>query len=190
MLCPGSASGKVGQFALVSYISDPLAHFLDQLRLEITPKCNPHAHVSVLPPRPLVHDLKETIHRVAAQCRKTPSFEITLGDVDMFPASQVIFIGLRQGVSELRSLYKSLNSGPLSYVEVFPYHPHITIAQNIEKDRIPESLARAQQCWAEYRGNRSFRVQSLSFVQQVAPDMWVDVAELDLAVEQPMAISA
>src|ERR1039458_6592237 len=40
-------------YALVIYLSDPLGGFLDDLRLEMVPGCNPHAHISVLPPRPL-----------------------------------------------------------------------------------------------------------------------------------------
>lgn len=190
MLCPGGGSLKVGQFALVSYIPEPLAGFLDSLRLDLTPRCNPHAHVTVLPPRPLQHDLKETIHRLAVQCRQTTSFEITLGEVDLFPISSVIFVGLRQGAGELRGLYRALNAGPLSYVEPFPYHPHITIAQNMPPESVAGALETARQRWAEYRGARTFRVDSLSFVQQVAPNMWVDVAELELLPEMPVAKTA
>ena len=49
----GQSSGEeltLSQFALVSYIADPLAGFLDDLRVELTPDCNPHAHVTILPP--------------------------------------------------------------------------------------------------------------------------------------------
>ena len=44
---------RLNIFALVIYIPDPLGGFLDDLRRELTPGCNPHAHISVLPPRPL-----------------------------------------------------------------------------------------------------------------------------------------
>src|SRR5215472_12727665 len=46
-------------YALVIYIPDPLGKFLDELRRELVPGCNPHAHVSVLPPRPLAVDWEE-----------------------------------------------------------------------------------------------------------------------------------
>lgn len=180
MLCPSSAAGKVGQFALVSYIPGALAQFLDRLRLELTPKCNPHAHVSILPPRPLVDELRDTIHQAAAQCRQVETFEISLGDIEVFPTSNVIYIGLRFGESELTSLYRMLNAGPLAHAEAFPYHPHITVAQKLSGDEIDAAVAYTRAQWERYRGPRKFWVEYLSFVQQVAPDMWVDVAELAL----------
>ena len=50
------AEQRLNVFALVIYIPDPLGRFLDDLRTELVPGCNPHAHVSVLPPRPLAVD--------------------------------------------------------------------------------------------------------------------------------------
>ena len=41
---------RLNVFALVVYIPDPLGRFLDDLRRELVPHYNPHAHVSVLPP--------------------------------------------------------------------------------------------------------------------------------------------
>jgi hypothetical protein len=37
-----------------------------------------------------------------------------------------------------------------------------------------------------YQGPRGFDVSMLSFVQQVAPSIWVDVAALPLGVEVPV----
>ncbi len=50
------AEQRLNVFALVIYIPDPLGRFLDDLRTALVPGCNPHAHVSVLPPRPLAVD--------------------------------------------------------------------------------------------------------------------------------------
>ena len=47
---------RLNVFALVIYIPGPLGKFLDDLRRELVPSYNPHAHVSVLPPRPLAVD--------------------------------------------------------------------------------------------------------------------------------------
>ena len=78
----GQSAGEaqtVSQFALVTYIPDPLGRFLDDLRLELTPGCNPHAHVTILPPRPLHADLKETIRQIADDVRVGAPFRIELG---------------------------------------------------------------------------------------------------------------
>ncbi len=72
------AEQRLNVFALVIYIPDPLGRFLDDLRKELVPGCNPHAHVSVLPPRPLAVDWRvasEQVHRCAAS--RSP-FEVTL----------------------------------------------------------------------------------------------------------------
>ena len=44
---------RINLFALVVYIPDPLAGFLDDLRKELVANCLPRAHVTILPPRPL-----------------------------------------------------------------------------------------------------------------------------------------
>src|ERR1035438_9490908 len=56
MLSQIPAEERLNVFALVIYIHDPLGSFLDDLRRQLVPGCNPHAHVSVLPPRPLAVD--------------------------------------------------------------------------------------------------------------------------------------
>ena len=50
------AEQRLNVFALVIYIPDPLGRFLDDMRKELVPGCNPHAHVSDLPPRPQAVD--------------------------------------------------------------------------------------------------------------------------------------
>src|SRR3974377_478668 len=59
--------GGLNVFALVIYVPDPLARFLDDLRRELVPHCNPRAHVSVLPPRPLAVDWTIASNRVRSQ---------------------------------------------------------------------------------------------------------------------------
>jgi 2'-5' RNA ligase len=176
----------LGHFALVCYIPDPLARFLDDLRLELTPDCSPHAHVTILPPRPLQHDLKEVIQQIAESTRVFAPFWIETGQIEVFDVSNVIYLGLSRGAAELKSLYKALNCGPLSFREIFRYEPHITIAQNLSSEDAARLAAVAQERWAAYQGPRGFPVASLSFVQHVAPSIWADVAALPLGVEVPV----
>jgi 2'-5' RNA ligase len=189
-MLPKSGGGRslsddqtVGLFALVAYLPDPLARFLDDLRVELTPECNPHAHVTILPPRPVNDDLKDTVQQIAGDMKGSAPFRVELGEIEMFEATHVIYLGLAHGGAELRRLYGVLNCGCVKYSENFPYHPHITIAQNL----LPEDAARlvlvAKERWAGYRGPRGFTVSELSFVQHVAPSIWADVAALPLGVE-------
>jgi hypothetical protein len=187
MLPPDAQGHTLGHFALVSYIPNPLARFLDDLRLELMPGCNPRAHVTALPPRPLFHDVKETIAQIAEDSRGIPPFWVELGDVRIFDSSHVVYIELARGIRELKEIYRALNSGPLSYEENFPYHPHITLAQDLPPDSASRLASTARERWARYNGPRGFLVSSLSFVQHVAPAIWTDVAALPLAI--PVAVS-
>src|SRR6266568_5040450 len=102
---PDREGHTLGQFALVSYIPVPLARFLDDLRLELSPGCKPRAHVTVLPPRPLFHDLKETVELIADETRGVSPFWVELGAVQMFEITNVVYIGLIRGSDQLRELY-------------------------------------------------------------------------------------
>jgi 2'-5' RNA ligase len=188
MLCTSGGGRTLGQFALVSYIPDPLAEFLDRLRLDLTPRCNPRAHVTVLPPRPIANgsDLKKLALHLEEEGRVAPPFEVALGDIDMFPETKVIFVNLAQGERELHALHENLNSGQLEYDGPFPYHPHITVAQDFDPNQAEEFARLARERWQRYDGPRRFMVECLSFVQNVAPGMWCDVARIPLA--QPAGV--
>lgn len=183
---PSAEELTLSQFALVSYIADPLAHFLDDLRVELTPDCNPHAHVTILPPRPLYDDLTDTVQKIAEDIRGVAPFRIELGEIEIFDGSHVVYLGLTRGANELRQLYGALNCGCLKYAEPFPYHPHITIAQNIPPEHVAGKALIAKERWVSYRGSREFTVSVLSLVQHVAPSIWTDVAALPLGVEVPV----
>jgi len=176
----------LSQFALVSYIPDPLARFLDDLRVELKPGCKPHAHVTILPPRPLYNDLADTVQKITNNLRSVAPFRIELGQIEIFEASHVIYLGLARGAGELRQLYSALNCGCLKYAEPFPYHPHITIAQDMLREDAPKTAQLAKERWEKYPGPRGFTVSALSLVQHVAPSIWADVAAVQLGVEVPV----
>lgn len=176
----------LSQFALVAYIPQPLGRFLDDLRMELTPGCRPRAHVTVLPPRPLHHEVSETVHQLDEELKCAAPFRVDLGDIRIFDTSHVVYLGVTHGYTELLRLYGALNCDCLSYAEPFPYHPHITLAQNVLAEEAARLAAVATERWAAYRGPRGFEVASLSFVQQVAPNVWADVAKVPVGVAVPM----
>ncbi len=185
---PFGENQTLGHFALVSYIPDPLARFLDELREELTPGCRPRAHVTILPPRPLRGSLRDAVEQLADDVRQAAPFRVEPGDIEVFEESNVVYLGLSRGMSELRKLYARLNRRALQFTENFPYHPHITIAQNPLPGQAPGLAAVARERWARYQGPRGFAVTSLSFVQHVAPSIWADVAALPLGLEVPVAL--
>ena len=182
MGCSEPGSRTINQFAVVSYLPEPLAGFLDQLRLDLTPDSNPHAHVTVLPPRPIPGDtnLDSAIRQLTEGSAVCQPFEIRLGAIDVFPVSNVIFAELAIGSEILHELHGKLNSGLVQFSCPFPYHPHITIAQDIQPGQVEAMLQQARDAWASYLGPRSFHVGAMSFVQNVARGIWVDIAKIPL----------
>ena len=182
MGCFEPGSRTINQFAVVSYLPDPLAGFLDRLRLQLTPDSNPHAHVTILPPRPIPGDtnLASAISELTEGSALWQPFEIRLGAIDIFPVSNVIFAELAIGSEILHALHGKLNAGLVKFSCPFPYHPHITIAQDIQPDEVESMLQQARGAWADYSGPRTFQVDAMSFVQNVARGIWVDIAKIPL----------
>src|SRR5712692_8234319 len=93
---------RINLFALVVYIPDPLARFLDDLRKELVPDCLPRAHATILPPRPLSAATDAAIEQARTVAGGFAPFDITTGDVEIFPTTDVIYISIKQGERELR----------------------------------------------------------------------------------------
>jgi len=183
MGCEDNGHVRVNQYALVSYIQDPLGSFLDRLRLRLTPECRPHAHVTILPPRPL-RDSEERaeagIRDISAQFQ---SFEVKLGSVEIFETTEVIYIELDRGARELRRIHQLLNAGAAHFDEPYTFHPHITLAQSLPHERVAETLGLARQLWSEWKGNVVFPLEELCFVQNTEQNVWLDLMHFRLAHE-------
>ena len=86
----------------------------------------------------------------AASSPEFPPFEIELGGVEVFPKTNVIYIGLRLGLDEMRAMHQAMNTGPLAFAEPYAYHPHITLAQEFAAGRYRASRWRcARKRWQE-----------------------------------------
>jgi 2'-5' RNA ligase len=163
-------------YALVMYLPDPLGGFLDDLRLEMVPGCNPHAHISVLPPRPLPLAPEAAIEEARGIVAGFAPFDIELGRIEKFDVTDVIYISVEAGAEQLRQIHRSLNRGPLAFEEPFAYHPHVTLAQEIEADQVETLVALAARRWREFRGPRRFRADSTVFVRNTRGNLWIDLA--------------
>jgi 2'-5' RNA ligase len=174
------AEQRLNVYALVIYIPDPLGRFLDDLRMELVPGCNPHAHVSVLPPRPIAVDWQVAGEQVRACAGNWTPFEIKLESIRIFPVTNVIYVELGQGAEEMFRIHAAMNSQALEFDEPFAYHPHLTLAQEIPPAGVPAVHGRAQEIWEAYRGPRSFRAERATFVQNTLGNCWIDLAEFSL----------
>jgi 2'-5' RNA ligase len=182
MDCDGNGAAgtqRLNEFALVIYVPGVLARFLDELRLELVADCSPRAHMTVLPPRPL-DAVPAAIGHGRAKAADFAPFEIEATEIEVFPRTNVIYIGVGRGSSELRNLHKALNTGPLAFDEPFDYCPHITLAQDFDPAQAPRLESRVAELWKAYTGPRVFQAEALTFVQNTAGKSWIDLATLEL----------
>ena len=179
---------RINSFALVTYIPEPLAGILDRLRQELVPNCFLRAHVTTLPPRPLSATPEAAWERIRMLAKQFPPFDIQLGGIEVFPASDVIYIQVASGSEVLQQMHDAMNVEPLLYREEFPYHPHITLAQHLKSDEVDELVHVARDRWAECAFPKTFRADRVVFVQNTRRDEWLDLGELQLGPGEPKPV--
>jgi len=170
----------INQYGLVAYIDGKLGDFLLKIRQEIVTGCQLRSHVSILPPRPLAGTETEAAQFIQAASRRHAAFQVDLNEIEVFPVTSVIYIALASGVADLHAMHAQFNANALHYVEPFPFHPHITLAQGLSEVEHPAALQLCQARWKEYAGPRHFPVETLTFVQNTAACGWLDLAEARL----------
>src|ERR1017187_10527908 len=168
-------------FALVTYIPAPLGEFLDELRRELVPHDDPRAHISLFPPRPLAGGGRQAWAEVCDTLRNRAPFDVELTGIRTFPVTDVVYLEVGAGARELCDIHTALNSNSLAFEEPFAYHPHVTLAQDISHQDVPDTLKLAERRWREFRGQRSFRAERAVFVQSTISDRWLDLAEYRLS---------
>ena len=176
---PGQPAGRdcTGHYALVNYIPDPMGAYLNELRAELVPGCKLRSHVTLLPPRVLSSPPGALIHELQQRIPSLHSFDVALGDIEIFESTGVIYLGLRGGQHELQEMHRSLGNGVFAYEEPFVFHPHVTLAQEIPAARLQECLNHAHARWRAWSHDRSFPILNLTFVRNVTPTHWDNLSE-------------
>ncbi len=172
-----AAWDRINSFALVSYIPEPLAGYLDRLRQELVPNCFLRAHVTILPPRPISSSPEAAWKTVQTLASRFAPFDVEMTRVEVFPVSDVIHIGIGRGREELERLHGELNVEGLKFAEPYPYHPHITLAQDLKGDEVDELARVARARWAESDVPKVFHVEKVFFVQNTRRKQWLDLGE-------------
>lgn len=170
-------------YALVAYIGGELGDFLYALRQEMVPTCRLRSHVSLLPPRRLAGNQESAADRIIDVANHHAAFDVALGDIRVFPVTNVIYLDLAIGGDELKAMHDDLNGGALAYAEPFTYHPHITLGQELTPEQFESGLDLCRKRWAEYKGPRSFRVETITFVKNSGNCGWSDLEEVVMSRE-------
>jgi 2'-5' RNA ligase len=171
---------RINSYALVGYIPEPLAGYLDRMRQELVPDCFLRAHVTMLPPRPISSSPGAAWDLVRWFAPQFAPFEVELTNVEVFPISDVIHLAIGAGREQLIRIHKTLNSDGLWFRDPFPYHPHVTLAQNLKPDQVDELARVARARWAECTLAKKFLVDKVVFVQNTRRNEWIDLGECRL----------
>ena len=171
-------------YAVVAYVRSPVGIFVEELRRELHPAhTHADAHLTILPPRPLIGTDEEALKVLTEACRTAVPFDVALGDVETFiPVTPTVFLRVARGAYRMRELHDKLNIGCLEFKEPWPYMPHMTIAKmdTLEEARTVDDIAR--QRWHDYKDARSVRVSSLTLVKGTG-ERWVDLAPVPFGGE-------
>src|SRR5580765_7528422 len=106
--------GQLNSFALVSYLSDPLAEFLNRLRRDLVPECLARAHITILPPRPLGSSPEEAWQELRQGLQNFQPFRVELGEINVFPGFEAVYLSIKTGNQELERMHAALNAGRLA----------------------------------------------------------------------------
>lgn len=136
-----------GQFALVSYVPEPLASFIYRLRGSLPGIGNPQAHITILPPRPLRLRVDTAAEQVRNALRNFPPFAVQLTRVSRFLETNFLYLEIGEGSSALHSMHNALNEGKLADEEPFEFRPHLTLGGPVPADCLEEASGRAEDLW-------------------------------------------
>ena len=176
---------RINSFALVSYLSGPLADLLDEIRHDFAPDSHAKAHLTILPPRPLASfgsptAVAEALTDLQTRLRDFPPFTVELGGIEVFPDTHVIYVSIKLGFEELERMHRKLNGGSLEWQEPHSYHPHVTVVQELAPVDVLNAAQFARWRWSEFKHSRTVRVHRLTFVQNTIENSWTDLAMLEL----------
>jgi len=162
-----------GSFALVTYIPDPLGSFLQSLRLGLPGEENPQAHITILPPRPLLLPLEIVSFEAQQILHGFDPFTIELSRVSVFPETNILYLEIAEGNDALHKLHDALNTGSLAHEENFEFLPHLTISGSIPAGELAKVRAEAERTWEE-RPKNSSEVDEVVALWQPSNGSWDD----------------
>ncbi|WFF09943.1 2'-5' RNA ligase family protein [Micromonospora sp. WMMD1076] len=157
------------QIGIAVDVPEPWGGLLTRRRVEAGDPLAVPAHVTLLGPTEIpgraLPAVEEHLDRVAAA--HLP-FTLHLRGTGTFrPVTQVVFVAVAAGISECELLAAAINSAPELRRELrFPYHPHVTVAQDVP----PEVLDKAYEDLADF--SALFQVDAFTLFSHSGATRW------------------
>jgi 2'-5' RNA ligase len=126
------------------------------------------AHLTLLGPTEMpaaaLDAFKAHLAAVAAAC---PVFDLHLRGTGSFrPVTDVVFVAVAEGIAVCEQLESAIRTGPTQRERSFPYHPHITIAQNVPHAALDAAFTSMSGFEAK------FRVEAFTLYTHPSPGAW------------------
>ena len=127
------------------------------------------AHLTLLGPTEIdpaaMPAVEEHLARVAAA---HPPYALHLRGTGTFrPVTEVVFVTVAAGISECELLAAAIGAAPqLRRQTRFPYHPHVTVAQDVP----PEALDKVYEDLADFSAR--FEVERFTLFSHSGADRW------------------
>jgi 2'-5' RNA ligase len=133
-------------------------------------------HVTLLPPTEVPVLDRQAISRHLEQVAAAhPPFDMhLLGTGTFTPVSDVVFVAVARGIGNCELIANDVRSGPLNRELSFPYHPHVTVAHDVDRDMLEQAYNGLSDLSAE------FRVDSFTEFEQTASGAWAVAREYPL----------
>ncbi|WP_130331487.1 2'-5' RNA ligase family protein [Micromonospora kangleipakensis] len=162
-------AGDTIQIGIAVDIPEPWGGMLTRRRVEAgDPQAVP-AHVTLLGPTEIpVAALPAVEKHLAEVASAHLPFTLHLRGTGTFrPVTQVVFVAVAAGISECELLASAIRSAPELHREArFPYHPHVTVAQDVA----PEALDRAYEDLADF--SALFEVEAFTLFSHSGQTRW------------------
>ncbi|WP_372494888.1 2'-5' RNA ligase family protein [Micromonospora salmantinae] len=140
-------AGDTIQIGIAVDIPEPWGALLTRRRVEAGDPLAVPAHVTLLGPTEIrTANLPAVERHLAAVAAAHLPFTLHLRGTGTFrPVTQVVFVAVAAGISECELLAAAIAAAPGLHRELrFPYHPHVTVAQDVAPealDKVYEDLA-------------------------------------------------
>ena len=126
-------------------VPDPFGTALQDFRVSLGDEPARHipTHITLVPPAEVPESELDAVgtHLREAAAAQEP-FRVRLRGTGTFrPVSPVVFVGVVEGIGGCEMLAAATRSGPLGLAGRFPYHPHVTIAHDLDDELLDLAFA-------------------------------------------------
>jgi 2'-5' RNA ligase len=126
-------------------VPDPFGSTLQEFRVSLGDDSAKHipTHITLVPPAEVpATSLDAVVAHLTDAAAASQPFRVRLRGTGTFrPVSPVVFVGVVEGIAGCEMLQSATRRGPLAVDVSFPYHPHVTVAHDLDDEQLDRAFA-------------------------------------------------